>query len=108
MRSVFVAKGARPLTFWASATRTSQPDRSRVSWTKRAPVIDSITPRSARGGGRGDRRVLAGHRRRAAPRRRRGAFRLLRERCSRGGGGKGRVQRATWKWASLVVFGDKA
>jgi hypothetical protein len=34
---------ARPLTFCASAISTSQPCRSSVSWTRRAPVIDSIT-----------------------------------------------------------------
>ena len=41
MRSVLQASGASPLTFWASATSTSQPQRSSVSWTKRAPFIDS-------------------------------------------------------------------
>ena len=37
------AKGARPLTLWASAISTSQPQASSVSWTSRAPVIDSMT-----------------------------------------------------------------
>ena len=41
--SVLQASGARPLTFWASAISTVQPSCSSVSWTKRAPVIDSIT-----------------------------------------------------------------
>ena len=41
--SVLQASGARPLTFWASAISTAQPCCSRVSWTNRAPVIDSIT-----------------------------------------------------------------
>jgi hypothetical protein len=36
MRSVLQARGARPLAFWASASATSQPWRSSVSWTKRA------------------------------------------------------------------------
>jgi hypothetical protein len=31
------------MTFWASAISTSQPSCSSVSWTRRAPVIDSIT-----------------------------------------------------------------
>src|ERR1019366_6729010 len=42
--SVLHANGARPLTFCASAISTSQPNRSSVSCTNRAPVIDSITP----------------------------------------------------------------
>jgi hypothetical protein len=46
MRSVLQASGASPLTFCASATSTSQPSSSRVSRTNRAPVIDSITPRT--------------------------------------------------------------
>src|SRR5215211_6503156 len=46
MRSVLQASGASPLTFCASATRTSQPSSSSVSRTNRAPVIDSITPRT--------------------------------------------------------------
>src|SRR5215216_3915346 len=41
--SVLQASGARPLTFWASAISTSQPCCSSVSWTRRAPVIDSTT-----------------------------------------------------------------
>src|SRR5829696_7386241 len=44
--SVLHANGARPLTLCASAISTSQPCRSSVSWTKRAPVIDSTTPRT--------------------------------------------------------------
>ena len=43
IRSVLQASGARPLTFWASAISTDQPCCSSVSWTIRAPVIDSIT-----------------------------------------------------------------
>ena len=31
------------MTFWASAISTSQPSCSSVSWTSRAPVIDSTT-----------------------------------------------------------------
>ena len=42
IRSVLQARGARPLTFWASAISTDQPSCSSVSWTIRAPVIDSI------------------------------------------------------------------
>lgn len=42
IRSVLAASGAMPLTLAASAMATSQPERSSVSWTKRAPVIDSI------------------------------------------------------------------
>ncbi len=41
--SVFKASGARPLTLCASAISTSQPSCSSVSWTRRAPVIDSTT-----------------------------------------------------------------
>ena len=41
--SVLHASGAKPFTFWASAMSTSQPWSSKVSWTKRAPVIDSMT-----------------------------------------------------------------
>src|ERR1017187_1052831 len=40
--SVLAASGAIPLTLAASAIATSQPANSRVSWMKRAPVIDSI------------------------------------------------------------------
>ena len=40
--SVLAARGARPLTFWASAISTSQPASSSLSWTKRAPFIDSM------------------------------------------------------------------
>jgi hypothetical protein len=35
--SVLQAGGANPLTFWASAISTSQPQASSVSWTIRAP-----------------------------------------------------------------------
>jgi hypothetical protein len=41
--AVLQAKGARPLTFWASAISTDQPSCSRVSWAILAPVIDSMT-----------------------------------------------------------------
>jgi hypothetical protein len=41
--------GPRPLTFWASATSTSQPHRSSVSCTNRTPFIDSIAARTATG-----------------------------------------------------------
>jgi hypothetical protein len=44
--SVLHASGARPLTFCASATSTSQPSSSSVSCTNRAPFIDSITART--------------------------------------------------------------
>ena len=46
--SVLHASGASPLTFAASAIRTSQPSSSRRSCTNRAPVIDSITARTGR------------------------------------------------------------
>jgi hypothetical protein len=36
------ASGASPFVRWASAISTSQPISSRLSWTKRAPFIDSI------------------------------------------------------------------
>ena len=49
MRSVLHANGASPLTFCASATSTSQPQRSSVSCTNRAPFIDSIAARTATG-----------------------------------------------------------
>src|SRR5215203_2896815 len=42
IRSVLHANGARPLTFWASATWTCQPASSSWSCTNRAPFIDSI------------------------------------------------------------------
>ena len=45
--SVLQASGARPLTLAASAISTSQPSSSSRSCTNRAPVIDSITPRTA-------------------------------------------------------------
>ena len=35
--------GASPFTFLASATSTDQPQSSKVSWTNRAPFIDSMT-----------------------------------------------------------------
>jgi hypothetical protein len=41
--SVLQASRARPLTFCASAISTDQPCCSSVSWTMRAPVIDSTT-----------------------------------------------------------------
>jgi hypothetical protein len=44
--SVLQARGASPLTFWASAISTDQPSCSRVSWTILAPVIDSITAKT--------------------------------------------------------------
>jgi hypothetical protein len=44
--SVFKARGASPLARWASAISTSQPACSSVSWTSRAPVIDSTTPQT--------------------------------------------------------------
>ena len=44
--SVLHANGAKPLTFCASATNTSQPSSSSVSCTNRAPFIDSITART--------------------------------------------------------------
>jgi hypothetical protein len=47
MRSVSHASGANPLTLAASAISTSQPSSSNRSCTNRAPVIDSITPRTA-------------------------------------------------------------
>jgi len=40
--SVLQASGARPFTFCASAISTSHPMSSRLSWTKRAPFIDSM------------------------------------------------------------------
>jgi hypothetical protein len=46
-RSVLQAGGARPFTFLAQATSTDQPQSSKVSWTKRAPFIDSITARTS-------------------------------------------------------------
>jgi hypothetical protein len=64
--SVLHANGARPLTFCASAIDTSQPSRSKLSCTNRAPVIDSITPRTARRTARSARPGRAAHRRRAA------------------------------------------
>jgi hypothetical protein len=49
MRSVLHANGANPLTFCASAICTSQPQRSRVSCTNRAPFIDSIAAHTGPG-----------------------------------------------------------
>ena len=49
MRSVLHANGASPLTLCASTTSTSQPSRSSVSCTNRAPFIDSIAARTATG-----------------------------------------------------------
>ena len=72
MRSVLHANGPRPLTFCASATSTSQPQRSSVSCTNRAPFIDSIAARTAaeaRDATRRAARTRAAHRRPAAPRR---------------------------------------
>jgi hypothetical protein len=49
IRSVLHANGPSPLTFCASATSTSQPNRSSVSCTNRAPFIDSIAAFTATG-----------------------------------------------------------
>ena len=47
MRSVLRARGAIPFTFWALAISTDQPYSSKVSCTKRAPFIDSMTARTS-------------------------------------------------------------
>jgi len=43
-QSVLAARGARPFTFTASASSTSQPSRSCWSWTKRAPAAGTGIP----------------------------------------------------------------